>query len=376
MAKRYCKPWPAYPKFPFYGLNGHLGWENTVYKQANWPAIAAQLRALGARVFRNAYSATYSTTDGSITSSRAGTFQAWMAAYPDIMIYPVLTPQYVFSWVNATTPATESTAYTMGFNLGVDAATALSGKVPGFGIGNEYAGSYWSTANGWDNKYMVSNAGTAKSDYDNAKYLVCRGSVRGLYDGIRSVDKVTPICSPAGEWIHSGFHDMLRDGSTPNAPTTYDLTKLVDWQITDWHWYTQYSTASDNCEALVSQPYTNLLAKLATYGRPLLISEFGTNTYNSSNVQLYPNDAAIQAALISSGYLYDKWLAAQNTYASSGMPIIGCIQYQLADATGNQASPTIPQNEMGFGLNDQTLTPKSWLNAIQAFAGNHPVTGF
>jgi hypothetical protein len=343
---------------PFWGVNGHLTWGQPAYTSSNWANNAAAIRDLGTMTYRNGYSANYNSSTGAVTSSDGNTFLSFMNAYPDITLVPVLLPQWGTSYDGVTT-GTEATAYTMGFNLGVDAATKLGGKVPYFECGNEYENGY------------VSNSGNSKTDYNNAAFLRARGSVRGLIAGIKSVNANYKIGSPAISWVHFGFLDMLADGSTPAAPTTYDSSKIVTWDYTNLHVYTQNSTGADDYEALQGQPITNGITRGCGYGKPIVISEYGVNTYKSDGnggwIALYANEAAIQAALVSSNYLCDKWYAIRNNYSQ---PIIGAMLYQLADAASDGSNT----NETNFGLlTTDSVTKKGRYTSVKNFIAAHPV---
>jgi hypothetical protein len=341
---------------PFWGVNGHLTWSQPAYTSNNWPNNATAIRDLGAMTYRNGYSANYNASTGAVTSSDGNTFLSFMNAYPDITLVPVLLPQWGTSYDGTT--GTEATAYTIGYNLGRDAALKLGGKVPYFECGNEYENGY------------VSNSGNSKTDYDNAAFLRARGSVRGMIAGIKSVNANYKIGAPAISWVHFGFLDMLADGSTPAATTTYDASKIVTWDYTNLHVYTQNSAGADNFEALQGQPITNGITRACGYGKPIVISEYGVNTYKNVSgtwTALYANEAAIQAALVSSGYLLDKWYAIRNSYSQ---PIIGCMLYQLADAASDGSNT----NEVNFGLlGTDSTTQKGRYTAVKNFIAAHPV---
>jgi hypothetical protein len=376
-------PSAAYPAAPYYGVNGHMTWANPAgYKEANWPNNASAMLDLGMTTYRNGYGATYSSTDGSIVSSDSGSFLRFMNANPGITVFPVLLPQYMTDWTGA--KGTESSAYTIGYNLGRDCALALKGRVPWYEVGNEFDGSYWSTNIGWDNASIVSGSGFSKTNFNNTKYLICRGSILGMIAGIRSVDTKTPIAWPGGTWVHLGFFQCLMDGSTPAATTTYDTTKIPTFQIKAWHWYVNGSTSNDpitNCQGQ-GIPNNDFMAALNGVGPklPLIISEFGVNTTNTSTGASMLNNteySTVAQGLTSAGLLMDKFLAIRNSYA--GMPIIAIQLYQLADAYANQANPNLTTdytaiNEMGFGLTAQDgITKKAQYAAVKAFVAANPV---
>lgn len=360
MGKIYCTQWPgaaAAKLLPFWGVNGHLTWNQPAYTSSNWPNNATAIRDLGAMSYRNGYSANYNSTTGAITSSDGSTFLSFMNAYPDITVVPVLLPQWGNSYTGGT--GTEATAYTIGFNLGVDAATKLGARVPYFECGNEFENGY------------VSNSGNSKTDFDNTMFLKARGSVRGMIAGIKSVNPAFKVGAPAISWLHFGLLDMLADGSTPSAPTTYDSSKIVAWDYTNIHVYTQNSAGADDFEALQGQPITNGVSRAAGYGKPIVVSEFGVNTYKSDGsggwTALYASEAAISAALTSSGYLCDKWYAIRNKYSQ---PIVSVMLYQLADAASDGSNT----NETNFGLlTTDSVTKKARYTAVKNFIAAHPV---
>ncbi|MDR5757043.1 hypothetical protein [Caballeronia sp. LZ035] len=354
------------PIAPFWGVNGHFTWNNSAgYVPAKWAGNAASMKDLGMLTYRNGYGASNSSSTGAVTSSDGATFRNFInnTATPNgIVVAPVLLPLYQTSWTGGT--ATEATAYTLGYNLGVDAATNLAGLVPWYEVGNEFDGGQWSDGN------IVGGTGRGNvtSDFNNAKFLICRGSIRGMIAGIRSVDTTTPIMQPGGTWLHTAFFDMLRNGSTPSAPTTYDATKIVDWDLSSWHWYLNNYGPNDDIENPTDQGGFNVLAHIAGWGKPIYITECGANAMNGTTA-VYANEAAIASAIVGS-YLLARFVSVRNTYNIKGVQY-----YQLVDAAGNSASVSPTDNEMMFGLvaSDGT-TQKGRYPTVKNFIAANPVT--
>lgn len=345
----------AAPVAPFWGANGHLTWNNSPgYVPAKWATNAARLKDLGLLTYRNGYGASYSSSTSAVTGSDGNSFKTFIAnnATPNgIVVAPVLLPLYQTLTDNVTA-GTESSAYTYGYNLGVDCATNLAGLVPWYEVGNEFDG--WCITSG-------SARGTVISDFDNTKFTVCRGSIRGMIAGIRSVDTTTKIMSPGGTWLHTAFFDMLRQGTQPDQTSGHPM---VDWDITSWHWYVKNYPPNDDIENPTDQGGFNVLAKLATFGKPIIITEAGVVSSKYSD-----SLSSIGAALIGS-YLMDRFRSVKDKYNIQGVHL-----YQLVDAMNNSASPNMADDEMKFGLvASDGSTNKATYTTVKNYVAANPLS--
>lgn len=329
-----------------YGVNGHPTWgftnpSSACYEKPNWPQAMATLNDLGAHTYRCGYAANFDS-NGNLTSSDTASFIDLITNYATpagIVVTPVALPNF-----DPNGTATEATAYTLGFNFGVEFAK-LKGLIPQYEIGNEY------------DSYAIidgSHTGNYPSDYDNRRFTVVRGTVRGMVAGIRSVDTTTPIASPGGAWLHTALFDMLLAGTQPDGTTGHPV---VSWDVTCWHWYINNYAPNDDPEN--SQGNFNLLAHLASWGKPIHINECGA-VYSA-----YGSNETLVANAVVGNYLMGRFYTVRHTYN-----IANIIYYQLYDAAADGTAST--DDEMNYGLvaNDG-VTQKARYAAVKSFIAAH-----
>lgn len=327
----------------FWGVNGHITWtwtpNATPYLKANWALACLRMLELGIRYYRNAYAWTEDAS-GNITGSDSATFLDFINNFASpcgIKVCPVLMATYSHASLT-----TETLAYNFGFARGAQAATALKGLVPWYEIGNEL--EVWGLTSGQGNWWQ---------DYVNAKFVIQRGMLCGMVAGIKSVDAVTPIMSPGGAWMHTGFYDNLLMGRGPDGSTG---NQVLNWDLTSWHWYLNNYAPNDNIELMTDQGNFNLLGHLASWGKPIYITECG------AVASKYASETAISQAVTGS-YMMQRFWDVRNTYNIKHVSL-----YQLYDA----ASAGVTGDEMAFGLiaNDST-TKKGRYADIQNFIKLH-----
>lgn len=289
----------------FWGVNGHIGWSAPYTNSA---ATIAAIKDLGMKGYRNGCS--------SGVAPQIKAFIQNYAADAGVAVYPVLLPD-VASAVD------EASAYTIGFNLGVEVATNLKGLVPIYEVGNEL--DSWCILGGSYN-------GDIASHYDNAKYKICRGAVRGMIAGIRSKDTTTKLAGPAGLWLHYGFHNMLQNGTAPDGSTG---APTVTWDVTAWHWYSDMGDIEN-----ASFIHANVLSKIAAYGKPIWITEYGVRSG-------YSTDEVARTAYLTGATCMADWKRLAATYN-----IQHTAMYELFD-DGRSGD----EGQFGLVLNDG-VTPK------------------
>lgn len=154
-----------------------------------------------------------------------------------ISVLPVIVP-------NAAASNTEANAYDWGYANG--RALSLAFPTLTWEAGNEldmYCGK-------------PGNTGESMSHFDTARYQQCRGSIRGMYAGIKSGSSSAQVgVGMAG--VHWGFLDLLKRDD-------------VQWDITTWHIYITTDTSS----ASIASGAKAYFARLAAYGRPIMVTEF------------------------------------------------------------------------------------------------------
>ena len=305
-----------------WGVNGHITWGGGPYSLDS--AQAAALVAFGANVYRNGFSG------GDL--NRFKQFISAYAAPAHIAVYPVAL---VGGGVD------ESASYAKGFSVGVEMG-GLKGYVPIYELCNE-----------WDGDSNVINGGVdgdLQTHYQSAGYLVARGVIRGVHDGILSVDPDAKFAGPGGTWLHYGFSDMLWFGKTPNGGSSVDSAKIVRWDVTTWHWYGNMG----NPEA-AGGGSKNMLSHMASYGVPLRMNEYGA--YFSS----YSDEVAVTNAITGSNLMI-KWDTKRATYGITGADL-----YELYDdlSAGDEG-------KFGVVQSDGTTKKSTRWTAVAAYISAHP----
>lgn len=258
------------PPVHFWSMNGHITWGS---QYQNWSGQITKLLDLNMKTYRNGYAL------GDYTSFL--NFINNNASAAGVTVYPVLLP-------DPTLQADETAAYNTGHTLGVEVATNLAGKVVAYDIANETGA--WALLGGQYN-------GDIPSHYDNTRYTIARGLIRGAIAGIKSVDTTTLIVAPSDNWLHTGFSDMLVNGTQPDGTTGHPT---VTWDITGWHWYSDMGNIED-----AGTINMNVLAKLQSYGKPIWITEYGVRP-------TYGTESAIGTYL--TGTMMTEWYTKAATY--------------------------------------------------------------
>jgi hypothetical protein len=111
--------------------------------------------------------------------------------------------------------------------------------------------------------------GSTICQYNLATYDIERGLLRGLLDGIHSVNPSALGMVDAGGWCHYAFQkQLLLDG--------------VKFDLTGWHWYSNMGNITN---AHCSAGPTNVLGILNSWGKAIWLTEFNSNQSSLSSVQ-------------------------------------------------------------------------------------------
>ena len=246
-------------KYPlFYGVNGHMAYPNSVYSTTLTAAQqVAVLKDLGVTNYRN------DVADSGMSQILANALNGAFKG-SGISILPCIVPMLYDQ------TASESAAYTLGYNLAVSVITPLKGLVSVVECGNEL------DANG----LVSSGSGSSPSNYNPAYWPAYRGVLRGMIDGVKSVDSTIKCGINVGIPLAYTALQMLWNGQTPNgsATPTSGATPLK-WDILMYHWY---ETSGYITEA-GPQGLTNVLQILQqSFNLPIWLTEWGYDMYDSS----------------------------------------------------------------------------------------------
>jgi hypothetical protein len=210
----------------------------------------------------------------------------------------------------------EMTNYYRAYHYALGESTKYRGKFKYYEAGNE--------ADVW---VGMTGDGSNRSQYNQHRYVQARGLISGLIDGIRAGDPSAQILVDDAGWCHYGFLKALsQDG--------------LRWDITAFHWYSAHGNMEHaGCGGV------NVVAMHASFGLPVWITEFNSNT--AAEV----NDEQAAAMWIS------QFMTQVQTVASK-YGIEGAFAFELLDES------TIPGIEAHLGLYYSNGKPKPAATAV------------
>ncbi|MDR5816101.1 glycosyl hydrolase [Caballeronia sp. LZ033] len=309
----------------FYGINGHLNMGGA-YSKSSFATQIAQVQDLGFALYRNDVIDQWGANNVAAFAK-----QAKATSGPCVTIYPTIGPN------NSDWGSNETDAYNRAYALGKASATAMKGSVPVYEVGNEM-----------ENAALVGNGdGNKPSDYDNTWFSKGRGVINGTIDGIRSVDTTTPIILSSISWLHFGFDDMLLGGTGPDGSSGHQIPKV---DAVAFHWYSDMGDIENACGGTGCY---NALQKMASYGKPIWLTEYGARPEMGSQ-------STIASYIVGNKMLGDfATLAAKYNIQSTEL-------YQLYDDASNGG-------DGNYGvIQDDGKTQKTSYAKVKAFIAANP----
>jgi hypothetical protein len=303
----------------FYGMNGHINNPSGGYATNSPETQLAQLKDLNVRLYRN------DASDQAQAVKLANVAQ--MMAASGVTVYPVL-----LQTVNKFSD--EDSAYQASYALAQQIVNVQHYAY--YEVTNELAPQ---VLNGWVD-------GVHSTDYDNQRFQIARGIIRGMIAGIKSVDPAGKIIIGGNTWMHYGFDQMLANGTQPDGTSGHPV---VTWDITAWHWYSEQGDIRNACGGTGCY---NVIGALQAFGKPIWINEVGMRPD-------FPG-APDQAAT----FLYNDMFKALLSIAPQ-YDIESLQSYELYD------DPPGGQGPYGIVLNDGT-TPKPDYAAVRNFIAANP----
>jgi hypothetical protein len=240
----------------FYGMNGHFDYSYT-------PAqIVSMLKAMNCTIYRVG-----TTSDSSVLYRVIGLAQAFQAA--GMTLFVLINEGLTDSSGNLYT--SESVAY----SASRAAAATIAGYLAPYGVtmyecGNELTRQGTTVVNS-------TYAGTKASDFNNTNWPIMRGVMRGLIDGVKSIQP-SAKCGINFCVADTGASDALWDGMQPDGSSGYPL---VRWDITTWHNYEVYGDIFNIGQDGASPGFDLPTYCKARYGVPFIISEWNANLEDS-----------------------------------------------------------------------------------------------
>ncbi|WP_250519269.1 lipopolysaccharide biosynthesis protein [Caballeronia sp. NCTM1] len=301
----------------FYGANGHNN-EGGAYDISSPAVQLSQLQDLGVKLYRN------EVYNQSSANKLAGIAKTMAAG--GVTVYPVMLMSIDFN--------TETDAYNAGYQLGVWTATAY--KYPYYEVSNEL-----------DAMTIYNNVdGVYPQQFDNAKFQIARGVIRGMIAGVKSVDTNGKIIMGGGTWMHYAVDQMLAAGTQPDGTTGHPV---VNWDITAWHWYSDMGDITNACGGTGCH---DVLGTLQQFGKPIWLNEYGVRPWYGSDQQI-------------ASYLVGNKMMAQFVALASKYNIQAIQTYQLYD------DPAGGEGAYGLLKNDGK-TQKASYTAFKNFVAANP----
>lgn len=236
----------------FYGINGHFDYPFT-------PAqVVGALRALGCTTYRLGCVNTPAELNPVVNMASA--FQA-----AGLTLFTLVN--YGLQDANGILYTSEAAAYNASFAGAAGIATALAPfGVTMYECGNELTRDAAIILNS-------ATAGTGSGDFNNANWPIMRGAMRGMIDGIKSVQP-NAQCGINFCVADVAAADMLWDGLQPDGSGGYPQ---VRWDITTWHNYQAYGDIFDVGTDGAGPGFNLPVYCKARYGVPFMISEWNAN---------------------------------------------------------------------------------------------------
>ncbi len=178
--------------------------------------------------------------------------------------------------------------------------------------------------------------------FDNAKYQIARGVIRGMIAGVRSVDTQGKIIMGGGAWMHYGFYQMLAAGTQPDGSSNHPV---VSWDITAWHWYSDQGDITNACGGTGCH---DVLGTLQQLGHPIWINEYGVRPCLGSDDQIasYLVGNKMMAQFVKNAAKYN--IQAIQTYELYDDPAGGEGAYGLIKNDGKTIKPNYTASFKNF----------------------------
>jgi hypothetical protein len=240
----------------FYGLNGHYDYPNPPFSPENTVAV---LKDLGITIYRTNVDDISRTLPPVVDLAKA-LHSAGLKLFP-VMDYGL------YQFRNFTTSILfpdEESAYNAYKSDAAKIATALQPYgVDTYECGNELTR---------DGNIILNEgyAGNFPGDFNNKNWLIMKGLIRGMIDGIKSVQP-NARCAVNFCVANTAAADMLWDGTQPDGTNGHPK---VRWDVTTWHNYKPYGDIF-NIGTDGAGPGFNLpVYTKACYGVPFMTTEW------------------------------------------------------------------------------------------------------
>jgi hypothetical protein len=309
----------AAPAGMFYGMNGHFDYTYSPQQ------VVSILKGLGCTSYRIGVTNTATQINAAI-----GLAQAFQSAG---MTLVVLINQGVYD-NNGNVFSGENAAYSQGYSVAQGIANALKPYgVTIYECGNELTRQNATVLD-------FTRAGTSAKDFNNANWPAMRGVMRGMIDGVKSVQS-NAKCGINFCVNDVGAADALWDGMQPDGSGGYPT---VRWDITTWHNYEVYGDLFNlGCDGAMPGFDLPTYCK-ARYGVPFIVTEWNTGPEQSESYR--------------ASYITSK---LGEFYQNRKTHNMQAVMYYVLDS-GDQT--------FGIMINGSPINPS--YNAFQSFTSGNP----
>ncbi|WP_375507446.1 hypothetical protein [uncultured Caballeronia sp.] len=235
----------------FYGINGHFDYTYSPEQ------VVTMLKGLGMSTYRVGVSD--DPTQLNAVSALAQAFQsAGMTLF--VLINQGMTD------ASGNVLSGESVAYNQAYMVG----STVANRLKQYGVTMYECGNELTRQN--STILDFNQAGNTAADFNNANWPAMRGVMRGMLDGVRSVQ---PNAKCGINFCASdiGAADALWEGSQPDGTTGHPI---VRWDITTWHNYEVYGDIFNIGTDGAGPGFDLPTYCKARYGVPFMITEWNT----------------------------------------------------------------------------------------------------
>ncbi|VXC70382.1 conserved hypothetical protein [Burkholderia sp. 8Y] len=246
----------------FYGINGHMAYGDGIYRTMSPAAQLAILQDLGVTNYR------CDIAGGGMAATLANALKGPFAN-SGVSILPVLNPLSA-QW---NPHSAEAAAYSLGYDMAVRCTQPLKGLVKYIECGNEL-----------DVPLKIGGDGSSTADWSPACWPSFRGVLRGMIDGVRSVDPAIQCGVNVGIPMAYRALQMLWNGISPDG-TAQGVSGAASlrWDFTTYHWYE--SSGDIQCGGRYHACVDVLQVLKDSFNVPIWLTEWGWSGANDTPQQ-------------------------------------------------------------------------------------------
>lgn len=316
----------------FYGMNIHH--LSTIYQSLGTAPVVSYLKDLGCTVARTDV---YDPNDSTIVS--------WCSA----LAVGGITPLPIL--ISPRVDGDETTSYNNGFALGQGIANKVKAYTSYYEMGNEI-----------DDQCSPNLDGLTPACYDLAQWQGARGALRGVYDGVKSVQPSATLVFAGLTVLDEGFINGMATGVDPSGSGH----PVVSFDAVGWHWYETSgdpaNTGSSGGAAPCGSPNGGL--NMLSFAGGLGDGKGGTSQFSARNAWWTEiGNAAADSQSQQSAYVTAILTQLYNNRVAYN--IINFCWYELIYVAGSGGNYAL--------INSNGTTKRTAYTTFKNFVAAHPV---